>query len=121
MGQLALGSIEGRSGSHDAELTTGQIIYTQQQKAVIIIYKNKRKQKTVSHRHKEDVREASLAAVCKPARVVSLQLQNRKYTMRSDMISSILLRLPRNKQIHISSCLKSFHLSDIRPIVRLSR
>ena len=72
MGQLALGSIEGRSGSHDAEFTAGQIIYTQQQKAVIIIYKNKQKQKTVSHHHKEDVREASLAAVCKPARLVSL-------------------------------------------------
>ena len=72
MGQLALGSIEGQSGSHDAELTTGQIIYTQQQKAVMIIYKNKRKQKMVSHRHKEDVREASLATVCKPARLVSL-------------------------------------------------
>jgi len=64
VGQLALGSIEGRSGSHDAELTAGQIIYTQQQKAVIILYKNKQKQKTVSDRHKEDVREASLAAVC---------------------------------------------------------
>ena len=72
MGQLALGSIEGRSGSHDAELTAGQIIYTQQQKAVIILYKNKQKQKTVSHRHKEDVREASLAAVCMLARLVSL-------------------------------------------------
>ena len=43
MGQLALGSIEGRSGSHGAELTAGQIIYTQQQKAVIIIYKKQAK------------------------------------------------------------------------------
>ena len=72
MGQLALGIIEGRSGSHDAELTAGQIIYTQQQKAVIIIYKNKQKQKTVSHRQKEDVGEASLAAVCMSSRLVSL-------------------------------------------------
>ena len=41
MGQLALASTEGQSGSHDAE----QNIYTQQKSIIIIIKKKKRTQK----------------------------------------------------------------------------
>ena len=59
--------------SHDAEMTTEQNIYTQNK---FRKFKN-HSQATIKV---ENTREVILAAVCMPVRVISLQIQNRKYT-----------------------------------------